>query len=411
MAEIDGETVFVHGALPEERVRVQPVRRRRKIIEADLLEVLEASPARVQPGCEYFGTCGGCALQHLSAAEQFERKTRGMVETLRRIGGVRPIEVQPGIESAPWGYRRRARVGVRFVPKKGRVLVGFRERSAPFVTDMTHCPVLAAPADRCLGSLAETLMALTIRDKVPQVELAIGDDCAALVLRVLVPPKPEDRQLLMDFGSRWGVDLYLQPGGLDSLQPLGPSRTLSYRLPEFGLDMTFGPVDFIQVNGPVNQSMVSKAVELLDVGPGERVLDLFCGLGNFSLALATRAGEVLGLEGDDALTDRAAANAARNGVENAEFRSTDLSRTDGSPARQRWELVLLDPPRTGAAAVIDSMAAIRPRRILYVSCHPGTLARDAAALIALSYRLKTVVPVDMFPQTHHVETMALFEAV
>ena len=407
VASVAGERVFVKDVLPGETVTISLGKRRRKLRQGQLHAVLKASPQRTTPGCEYFGRCGGCALQHLEAAAQLEWKTKAMLETLRRIGGAVPESVASPLTSEPWRYRRRARLGVKHVTARGRVLVGFRERAAGYITDMEHCEVLAPPFDACLGALAETLADCSIVRQVPQAEIAVGDDHGALVLRVLSEPTAEDRGRLQAFGEHWNLDVYLQPGGLDSIVPLGEVRPLIYRLPGQQLELEFAPVDFIQVNAGVNRAMVTRALELLAPRSTDRILDLFCGLGNFTLPLAQSGGEVVGLEGAAGLVARAEANARRNELDNVRFATADLDASEALPP-ERFDLVLLDPPRTGAAAMVEGIGRLKPRGILYVSCHPGTLARDCVGLQAQGFKLFTVLGVDMFPHTNHVETMALF---
>ena len=409
VATVAGERVFVADVLPGETVTISVGKRRRKLRQGQLHTVISASPERTTPGCEYFGRCGGCGLQHLEPAAQLGWKSKAMLETLRRIGGVVPEAVAAPITSKPWRYRRRARLGIKNVTAKGRVLVGFRERAASYVTDMQHCEVLAPPFDACLGGLAETLAACSVASKVPQAEIAVGDDHAAIVLRVLSDPSNDDCARLLEFGQRWDLDVYLQPGGLDSVVPLGETRPLLYRLPEQQIELEFTPIDFIQVNAGVNRAMVTRALELLQPIETDRILDLFCGLGNFTVPLARQADQVLGMEGAANLVERARVNGRRNGVDNIEFVTADLNDPAALP-KQRFDLVLLDPPRTGAAAMVERISSVKPRRILYISCHPGTLARDSAVLYAQGFELSTAVAVDMFPHTNHVETMALFIA-
>jgi len=410
VADIDGRRVFVPDALPGERVEIALRKRRRKLVEANLVRVLEPSPERVQPGCEYFGRCGGCALQHLDHAAQVTFKQGVVAQALARIGRTEPEEWLPPVVSAPWGYRRRARLGVKYVAGKERVLVGFRERAGPYVTDMRHCPVLAPPLDGLLGELADLIAGTSIRERLPQIEAAVAEGVTALVLRVLEPPNAADRQAFLDFGARHGIDIYLQPGGPGTVVPLAEARTLSYKLEAFGLTLQFLPTDFVQVNAPINAELVATAVRLAAVEPTDRVLDLYCGLGNFSLPLAQRARELVGVEGEAGLVARAVRNAALNGIVNARFVTADLMQSDWSFYREPWDVVVLDPPRTGAEAPIAELNRCNPRRIVYVSCHPATLARDAQVLVhERGYKLRTARVFDMFPHTHHIEALALFE--
>ena len=411
VADVDGRRIFVAGTLPDERVVIAPRRKRRRYGEADLVRIVEPAPSRVEPPCEYFGRCGGCALQHMDYAAQVRFKQRVVEEAFARIGGTAPDEWLPPILGPQWKYRRRARLGVKFVETKERVLVGFRERAAPYITDMSHCPVLVPPFDGVIGRLAQTVEASSVKRRLPQAEVAAGDDAAAVVLRVLDEPNGEDRSRFVDLGAEFGIDVYLQPGGPGTVAPLSPdARPLRYALPEFGVTLDFAPTDFVQINAAVNRQMVAAAVELAQVGADDRVLDLFCGIGNFSLPFARRAGEVFGVEGEAGLVARAARNAQANGLPNASFATANLAEPDWPFYRRSWDVVVLDPPRTGAEASVAQMAKMAPRRVVYVSCHPATLARDAKTLIeSQGYRLRSARVLDMFPHTHHVEAMALFE--
>jgi 23S rRNA (uracil1939-C5)-methyltransferase len=412
VTHVGGKAVFVDGALPGESVSFRRTRRQRRHDEAAVVEVLRPSPERVAPRCPHFGTCGGCALQHLAHGAQLEAKGRIVAEALERIGNVVPERWLPPLAGPPWAYRRRARLGCKFVDKKGRVFVGFRERGSPLLADLTRCEVLAAPVGELLVPLAELIGGLGIRRRVAQVEVAVADETTALVLRVLEDPSPADLDQLRAFESRHGVALYLQRGGLDTVVPLTPpAKPLRYALDGLPAGIEFAPVDFVQVNGPLNRLMVGQAIELLGPAPSDRVLDLFCGLGNFSLRLAQRVAGIDGVEGDAALVARARDNAARNGIRNAAFHAADLAAPaqEGAWSKAAYELVLLDPPRAGAREILPVAASSRPRRIVYVSCHPGSFARDAGILSAeLGYRLVAAGIMDMFPHTAHVESIALF---
>lgn len=413
VARIDGKAVFVTGALPGETVLLQRRRRRRRHDEAELLEILQPAPGRVTPRCRHFGSCGGCSLQHLSHDSQLAAKGRIVADELARIGGVAPERWLPPLSGPVWAYRRRARLGCKFVDRKGRVLVGFRERGSPYIAELERCEILSAPVGGMIDRLATLVGTLEIRRRVAQVEVAVADDATALVLRVLDDPPEIDRGRLRGFAAAEAVEIYLQRGGLETVTPLSPPATpLRYALPGLPAGIEFAPTDFIQVNGELNRAMIARAIELLAPRADDRLLDLFCGLGNFSLPLAGLVASVTGVEGDAALVARAARNAERNGVANARFHAANLMlpRADAPWAQQAWDLVLLDPPRAGAREILPLATASRPRRIVYVSCHPGTLARDAGILVGEhGYRLKAAGIMDMFPHTSHVEAITLFE--
>ena len=412
VARLDGKPVFIQDALPGERVTASRVSQRRSHDDAVLVEVLEPSPERVSPACPHFGTCGGCSLQHLAPEAQLAAKESTLHDNLQRIGHVVSASRWEPIAGPAWGYRRRARLGLRKVDKKGRVLVGFRERRAPLVTDMDSCAVLAGDVGGLLPALSALVGRLSIARCVPQIEVAVGDERTALAFRVLEPPSPDDLLLLDRFGTEHGVDIWLQPGGLATLRPLrDDSPWPRYRLDAFDLEFRFLPSDFVQINAEINAKAVARAVELLAPAPGDRVVDLFCGLGNFSLALARRGARVRGVEGDAGLIERARENAVRNGLDVSYHVANLFEECRELPwAREPCEALLLDPPRAGAEASIQLVPVLRPERIVYVSCHPGTLARDAGILVnEFGYQLQGAGVMDMFPHTAHVESIALFE--
>jgi 23S rRNA (uracil1939-C5)-methyltransferase len=380
--------------------------------EAGLVEVLTPSADRVAPRCAHFGVCGGCSLQHLSPAAQLAAKERQLLENLQRIGNLQPLRVLAPLRGPDWAYRRRARLGIKYVHKKGRVLAGFREREKPYIADIKRCEVLLAP----LRDLPEALAALTetlqIREKLPQVEVAAGDESTALVFRVLETPGEADLAKIAAFGAARGLQIFLQPGGLESVRPLRDDYApLSYAVDAGRAVIEFGPVDFIQVNRDINASMVDAAMMLLGPAPADAALDLFCGLGNFTLPLARRARRVVGVEGDAALVSKARANALRNGIGNTDFAVANLFEPAafGAWAKERYDLVLLDPPRAGAAELMARMTQWSPRRVVYISCHPGSLARDAGILAGQGFTLTAAGVMDMFPHTTHVESMAVFD--
>ena len=407
-----GKTVFVAGALPGELVSFIRRRAHRHYDEAELAAVLEPSPARVTPRCAHFGICGGCALQHLAGAAQLAIKEQQLREALERLGKVTPRQWLAPLSGPEWLYRRRARLGARYVRAHSRSLVGFRERLSSHVAALTRCEVLSAPVDGLIEPLGALLSALSIRERTPQVEVSVGDECIVLVLRVLDAPSAADRQLLLDFESVHGVRVYLQTGGLGTVQPLRePAALLDYALPEFDLRLKFLPSDFIQVNGPLNRALVSRVVGLLELDAGSRVLDLYCGLGNFTLAVARRAASVVGVEGDAGLVARAAENAAANGLRNAQFHAANLAGSGldtASWAQGPYSQVLLDPPRVGALELLPTLARLAPRRLVYVSCHPGSLSRDLGELVHThGFELLAAGVADMFPHTAHVESLAV----
>jgi len=413
IARSGGKAVFIEGALPGERVRFRVLKRRRQMDEAGLVEVVTASPDRVVPRCAHFGVCGGCSLQHLAPAAQLAAKQRQLLDNLERIGRVRPQRVFPPLTGPDFAYRRRARLGVKYVHKKGRVLAGFREREKPYLADIRRCEILLERFATLPQELAALVETLTLREKLPQVELAAGDEAAALVFRVLEAPSADDVLKFEQFAARHDVQIYLQTGGLETIRPLADGgKPLTYTVDDGRITLEFGPADFIQVNRDVNAAMVAAAMDLLEPTPDDTVLDLFCGLGNFTLPLGRRARRVVGVEGDAALVAKAAANARRNGTANAEFFTADLfdPARFGPWAAGPYDLVLLDPPRAGATEIMERMAHWRPRRVVYISCHPGSLARDAGILAhAQGFQLIGAGVMDMFPHTTHVESIAVFE--
>jgi len=409
----DGKTVFVSGALPGETVRAEQTGRNRHFDEARTLEVLKPAPERVEARCPHFGTCAGCVLQHLEESRQIAAKQVVLVENLRRIGHVEAGRVLSPLTDAAWGYRRKGRFSVRYVEKKGKTVVGFRETNPRFVADLTVCHTVVPSIGLRIPEIAALVDSLDGKRTLPQIEFIAGDEAVALVFRHLEPLSAADIGRLMAFARETGFAVFLQPGGVDSVQALWPETVpLSFAIAGQDLSLAFRPLDFIQVNAGLNGKMVASALELLDPQPEDRVLDLFCGLGNFTLPLARRAGRVVGVEGDAGLVARARENAVRNGLENVEFHAADLAKDlKSEPWMQAgFDKLLLDPPRAGAAEVLAQLPLDGIRRIVYVSCHPGSLARDAGFLVReRGYRLVAAGAMDMFPQTAHVESIALFE--
>ena len=419
VTRIDGKAVFVSGALLGENVKLRIRKRHRHYDEAEVVELITRSPHRVEPLCRHFGQCGGCSLQHLDAESQIEVKQRVLKDNFERIGKVEPERWLPPLTDIPWGYRRKGRLSVRQVAKKGRVLVGFREESNPrFVADITQCEVVHPALGPKIGLLAELVGGMDAATEIPQIEFAAGDDTVALVFRHMSPLSERDLAALTAFGQQHGFAIYLQPGGVTSVHPLWPEHPrLAFRIPSdvadiADVELEFRPLDFVQVNAGMNRRMMARAMELLDPQPSDRVLDLFCGLGNFTLPIARRVGEVVGVEGEHGLVERAAENAARNGIANARFEVANLfeDQRHAHWAKQPWDKLLLDPPRAGADKVLEYLPHKETRRIVYVSCHPGSLARDAGILVQKhGFRLSAAGVMDMFPHTAHVESIALFE--
>jgi len=412
VARVNGKALFIAGALPGERVSVRGLKRHRNYDEATLDSLEYASPLRVTPQCAHFGVCGGCSLQHFEPGAQIAAKQEHLLEELRRTARVEPATVLSALVADPWGYRRRARLGARFVGKKSRVVVGFRERAAPLVADLKRCEILAPPLDGLIEPLGSMLTNLEIRARIPQIEVAVADNATALVFRVLSPPAASDLAKLRAFGEKFEVQVYLQPGAADSVSALGEAQPLAYRLTEFDVELAFKPTEFVQVNGGLNRIMVKRAIELLAPQRTEEVLDLFCGIGNFTLPLARQCARAVGVEGDAGLIERSRANASANRIENAEFHHADLAAIDMELpwARRSYTRALLDPPRAGAREALPLIDRCGARRVVYISCHPGSLARDTGILVhEFGFRLESAGVIDMFPHTSHVESVAVFK--
>lgn len=418
VARRDGKAVFVSGALPGERVMAEQTAKNRHFDEAKTLDVLEASPDRVAPRCPHFGTCGGCVLQHLDEHRQIEAKQRVLLENLERIGHVTPGTVLPSLTGANWGYRRKGRFSVRRVNKKDKTLVGFREQDPRFVADLSECHTVIPEIGNRVSDLAALVESLDAREHIPQIEFIAGDESAdfsgiALVFRHLQPLSESDHATLVAFGEASRIAIFLQPGGLESVHPIWPEAPqLAFALAPWNVSLAFRPLDFIQVNAALNEKMIAHTFGLLDLQAQDRVLDLFCGLGNFTLPMARLVGEVVGVEGDAGLVARARENAARNALANAQFHAADLTQDQRNAPwmRQGFDKLLLDPPRSGAIEVLQQLPLKQVDRIVYVSCHPGSLARDAGYLVnEQGYTMVSAGAMDMFPHTAHVESIALFE--
>ncbi|PWQ96449.1 23S rRNA (uracil(1939)-C(5))-methyltransferase RlmD [Leucothrix pacifica] len=413
ITHIDGKTVFVGGALPGEKVMFTYTAINRKYDEGYVSEVLETSEERVEPGCPHFKVCGGCSMQHLAVETQIHHKQKAMLDALEHIGKVRPDKVFEPITGEQWGYRRKARLGVRYNRKKGKVLVGFRERAGRFLADIESCKVLHPSVGEKLTDLQDLIIQMDAKETIPQIEVAVGDEATALVFRHLEPLSDKDQGLLIDFAKAHNFQLYLQPKGPNTVHCIWPDNaSLFYEHPDFKTKVAFGPQDFFQVNSSINRKMVPTAVVLLQLDGSQRVLDLFCGLGNFTLPIAQNAAEVVGVEGDSVMVRRAKETALANGINNTSYYAFDLtSDVKQQPwMKQQYDCILLDPPRSGAKEVIEQFKKLGAQRIVYVSCHPGTLARDADELVNnQGYRLLGAGVMDMFPHTAHVESIAVFE--
>ena len=417
IARIDGKAVFVEGALPGEVVTITTQKKKPTFDLARADAVLKANAARVEPRCPHFGVCGGCSQQHFDAAAQVAAKQRTLEDALWRLGRVRPALLMPPIHGPSWEYRHRARLSARYVVKKGGMLIGFHERKSSYVADMTSCSVLPRRISDLLPKLRALIGGLTVRDRLPQIELAVGDGENAahvLVLRILDPLAPEDESALLAFADAHGVQFFLQPGGPGTAAPLRPNEpALAYALPEFDLEFPFSPTEFTQVNPAINRVLVRRAIGLIDPRPGERIADFFCGIGNFTLPLARRCGTAVGIEGSASLVDRATQNAGFNGLAGkATFQVANLfaATPESFEALGPLDKILVDPPREGAIALVKALPGDgAPERIVYVSCNPATLARDASVLVHdHGYDLAAAGVVNMFPHTSHVESIALF---
>ena len=412
VGHVDGKAIFVADTLPGEQALYRPTKQKKQYEEAALETLFSASDKRVTPRCAHFGLCGGCALQHAGEDAQLEFKQGQLLAALERVGKVAPDTVLAPLVDTRWGYRRRARLGVKCVEKKGGTLVGFRERGAPFIALLKRCEVLVAPVGNRLNDLAELIDGLSIRERLPQIEVAAGDNAIALVFRVLDEPTEADRARLREFGERFDFSIYLQPGNEDTIAPLDADvPALYYELPAWDARLYFKPNDFVQIHAGINARMIDQALELLDVDASHDVLELFSGLGNFSVPLARKARRVITVEGEAGLVERARDNARRNGADNIEAHVANLFEPpeDAAWRQQKVDRVLIDPPRSGGAEMLESIAATGAERIVYCSCHPATLARDAGELVhRYGYRLTHAGVMDMFPHTAHVESMAVF---
>lgn len=421
IARIDGKTVFVDGALTGEEVVIEIVKRKTNFDKARLLEIIKPSPQRVEPECPHFGVCGGCSLQHISFDEQIRIKQQVLIDNLRHIGNVSADSIIPPLAGCAWGYRHRARLSARYVAKKGGVLVGFREKASPYVANMDECRVLPSAVSALISELKQLISGLSIYERLPQIEVAVGNNITVLVFRNMQDLTPGDEEKIRDFTDKhnqeqkW-LQIWLQPKGPDSCYPFYPldMPSLNYQLAEFDLDMPYYPTEFTQVNPFINAEMVSLAMQLLAPEAHDKIADFFCGIGNFTLPIARSAKQVIGIEGSEALVARALQNAEHNNLAGkVNYQVCNLFTVDSEWLEKlgRLDKWLIDPPRDGAAELINAITPqTAPKRIVYVSCNPATLARDAGTLVQVhGYKLLRAGIMNMFPHTSHVESIALFE--
>jgi len=415
IAHADGKVIFIEGALTGEIVSYSAYRKKPSFELAQVTQIHKTASLRVHPKCQHFGVCRACSMQHLDARAQVAVKQRILEDGLKHIGKVKPETILPPIYGQAWGYRERARISVKHVIKKDKTLVGFHEKRSSFVADLQHCEILAPKIAKLIPLLGQLIDGLSIRERLPQIEVAVGEQVDALVLRVMEPPSPADEAALRAFADEHEIQFWLQSKGPETITPFHPlnAPALAYSLPEFNISMPFAPSEFTQVNSALNRVMISRAIRLLDPQPHERIADLFCGLGNFTLPIARSGAQVLGIEGSEALVKRAKQNAAHNGLQDTtDFMAMNLfEMTEESFAKLgHFDKLLIDPPRDGAMELVKSLGGENsPKRIVYVSCNPATLARDAAELVQRGYILKAAGVMNMFPHTSHVESIAVFE--
>lgn len=411
ISHYDDKIIFTRGALPGERVIASRSLSRAKYEEADVVDILESSPDRIEPKCDVYGVCGGCSFQHLSSKNQIIAKQSWLKSAFMGQAKIEPKKWLQPLQVESWGYRRKARLGVRYVAKKEKVLVGFRERKSSFITVMSRCEVLHPSVGDNLELLGECIGKLSIKKHVPQIEVAIAELDTILILRHLEPMTKGDESILKEYGDKLGITWYTQSGSLETIKPLVEPVNLTYSITDHNIEMSFLPNDFTQVNFALNQKMINLAIELLDLNSEDEVIDLFCGLGNFTLPISQYVKRIVGIEGDRGLVERAKANADANEITNASFYKADLFE-DVSGFEwfrgQKYNKALIDPARTGAIEIVELLPKLSIERLVYVSCNPATLARDTARLIELGFSLMSAGVMDMFPQTAHVESIALF---
>lgn len=413
ITHIDGKTTFVSGALPNERVRLRYLKRRSQLDEAFTTEILHPSPERIPAKCQHFGTCGGCSLQHITSHAQIKLKEKTLLEQLQHFAHTHPEEILPLLAAEQWGYRNKARLGVKHVPGKHKVLIGFREKMSRYLADLSRCEILHPSVGMHLTDFSQLLGTLEKKDKIPQIEIARDDFSTALIIRHLEALPASDIEKILTFAKEFNYKIYLQPKGIDSIQLIYPendSPLMQYSLPDYKLTLEFHPAHFTQINSSINQLMIAQALKLLEINPKDEVLDLFCGIGNFTLPLATQSASVIGVEGDEFAVNQARANAKNNNLTNTCFHVQNLFEPPFANiwSQRKFSKLLIDPPRSGALEALSNLKQWQPERIVYVSCNPATLARDSAIIIENGYTLKKAGVLDMFPHTQHVESMALF---
>jgi len=413
IAKINGKTTFISGALPEENVLFRYVKRKATYDEGVMTQILEASPLRQIAKCQHYGVCGGCNLQHLSPLQQISHKQSVLAEMLLHQANVQPKEWLPPLQADVWGYRGKARLGVKYVPGKDKVLVGFREKNSHFLADLVRCEILHPAVGTHLTEISHLLYQLKIRAHIPQIEIATDDENTALIIRHVAELPEEDLNKLKNFATEYQYKIYLQPKGIDSIHLLYPeqaSNLMTYHLQKYHLKFNFHPTQFTQINPKINQLMIERALTLLDLSSTDRVLDLFCGIGNFTLPIAQFCHHVVGVEGEKNAVIQAEMNAELNAIKNAKFYCANLFDSSYNElwSQQKYDKLLLDPPRTGAKEVLAHLRIWQPQRVVYVSCNPATLARDCKILIDQGYQLEKMGVMDMFPHTQHVEAIALF---
>jgi 23S rRNA (uracil1939-C5)-methyltransferase len=415
IAHIDGKITLIDNALPGEQVEFCYRKRHPKFDEGYAVNIITKAAERVEPRCPHYGICGGCSLQHLEPTAQITTKQQHLLEQLLHFGKVQPKEILSPLTGSVYNYRHKARLSVKYLAAKDKVLVGFREKNSHFIADLTRCEVLALPVGQLIEPFKKLIATLEIKQHIPQLEIAIGDDATAIILRHLIAIPDADCQKLQQFAQEHNISLYLQPGNLESIHLLWPKQekiNISYFFPLYDLELFFHPANFSQVNPVINQQMIQQAITLLDPQANDEILDLFCGFGNFTLPLAKYAKHVIGIEGEKKMIACAKANAEHNHLHNISFDVADLTKpeTFGAWAKRTYNKILLDPPRTGAEAILNTVTQMKPQKILYISCNPATLARDAGILVnTLGYQLTKAGVMDMFPHTSHVEAMAVFE--